>query len=38
MKHSFADINLIKKNLKFEPIINFEDGLKKKLKVINIKC
>ncbi len=29
IKHSFADINLIKKNLNFEPSINFIDGLKK---------
>jgi len=28
IKHSFADINLIKKNLNFEPIIRFIDGLK----------
>jgi hypothetical protein len=29
MKHSFADIDLIKEKLKFEPIIKFSDGLRK---------
>ena len=28
MKHSLADISLIKKNLNFEPIVNHDDGLK----------
>jgi len=29
IKHSFADINLIKKNLNFEPRVSFTEGLKK---------
>lgn len=29
VKHSFADINLISKNLGYKPKVNFEDGLKK---------
>lgn len=28
IKHSFANINLIKKNLNFEPIVNFIDALR----------
>ncbi len=27
IKHSFADINLIKKKIGFEPVVSFEDGL-----------
>lgn len=36
IKHSFANINLIKKNLNFEPSINFIDGLKKTIEFSSI--
>ncbi len=32
IKHSFANIDLIKKNLNFEPRVNFVEGLKKTIK------
>ncbi len=35
MKHSFANINLIKKNLNFEPIVNFIYGLEKTIEYYN---
>ena len=36
MKHSFAYINFIKKNINFEPIVNFNDGLKNTIKYYGI--
>jgi len=32
VKHSIADITLAKKNLKFRPVVNFDEGLKETIK------
>jgi len=35
IKHSFADIELIREKLEFEPIVNFNEGLIKTINAFN---